>query len=128
MRVFSDAGQMRASREGHTATLLHDGRVLIAGGHTGRPDGTLSSAELYDPATGTFAATGNMTTPRVFHTAMLLDDGRVLIIGGIYSAPGSGELGTAELFDPRPARSQRPGRECMLGDAPRPFCSPVATC
>src|SRR5687768_9014758 len=63
--TFTDAGHMAASRFNHTATLLRDGRVLIAGGHSFVPmerrTRLLSSAELYDPSTGAFAATGDLT-------------------------------------------------------------------
>ena len=71
---------MTAAREGHTATLLANGKVLITGGSTqsvGRAD-----AELFDPTTGTFTATGPMATVRTFHTATLLSSGKVLIAGG----------------------------------------------
>jgi hypothetical protein len=85
---------MTAARIRPTATLLPDGRVLIAGGtHNGI---VLASAEAYDPASGTFTPTGDLAVARFGHTATLLLDGRVLIAGG---DPG-GERGTAsaELF------------------------------
>jgi len=88
------AGSMTVVRQAHTAILLRDGRVLIAGGYSGI---SLSSAETYDAGIGTFAATtGEMTAARSKHTATLLQDGRVFIAGG-YS--GNGYLNTAELFD-----------------------------
>lgn len=89
-------GSMGAARYGHTATLLKSGKVLIAGGFG---SGFLSSAEVYDPNTGTFTATaGAMSVARWGHTATLLPDGKVLIAGGKSSA--SGYLATAEVFDP----------------------------
>ena len=99
--TFTATGNMTVARAGHTATLLFDGRVLIAGGNSplslaGNPE-VLSSAELYDPSTGTFAATGNLTTGRRMHTATLLPDGIVLIASGYGSA---GSLASAELYDP----------------------------
>ena len=95
--TFGPAGSMISARAGHTATLLADGRVLLAGGTDGNQ--VLASAELYDPKTGTFSATGSMTTPRIRHTATLLSDGRVLIAGG---ADGNGNEinSSAELYDP----------------------------
>ena len=85
---FTQTGSMKVSRSGHTATLLNDGRVLITGGVSngfieGNPSVIEQSAELYDPASGAFAATGNMNVARSQHTATLLGDGRVLIAGGL---------------------------------------------
>ena len=67
-----------------TATLLPNGKVLVAGGCS--DDGTLASAELYDPASGTWTATGSLATARNLHTATLLPNGKVLVAGGSGSA------------------------------------------
>src|SRR6266508_3080413 len=89
-------GNMSVERVGHIAVLLADGRVLVIGGHTSA--GTvMSTAELYDPATGSWTITGSMNVARSGHTATALTDGRVLVAGGsppIYMTP------TAELYDP----------------------------
>jgi len=94
--TFSPTGSMTTTRVRHTATLLRDGRVLIAGGFT-KDDDYLASAELYDPTTGTFSPTGSMTTARYVHAATLLSDGRVLISGGEGAV---GISASAELYDP----------------------------
>lgn len=94
------AGLMPAARSGHTATLLNDGRVLIAGGQLGSNFTVATdSALLFDPSSGTFTATGNMNRERYSHSANLLHDGRVLIIGGV--GPGFRDPeATAEVYDP----------------------------
>ena len=98
-RTWTSTGSMVSRRRGHTATLLPDGTVLVVGGDdccTGAMVGTLASAELYDPDTGTWTATGNMITPRAAHTATLLPDGKVLVAGGGKPFP----VTSAELYDP----------------------------
>jgi|GEM_PF-2930975 len=84
-----------------TATLLADGRVLVAGGASD-PDGIpLASAEVYDPHTGRWTATGSMSAGRANHTATLLGDGRVLVAGGAHDNGLIFEnLASAELYDP----------------------------
>ena len=96
-------GSMTTGRVGHAATLLEDGRVLLTGGDGLSP----GSAELYDPATGTFSPTGSMGIARTGHTATLLRDGTVLIAGGTAPEldPGEGSVrldstASAELYDP----------------------------
>jgi hypothetical protein len=96
---FSLAGPMTTKRTGHTATLLRDGRVLLTGGSANTfYQGALASAEIYDPAKGSFRAVGSMSAARLAHRATLLPDGRVLITGG--QAVTDGKLNSAEIYDP----------------------------
>jgi hypothetical protein len=90
------ASPMLEPRSGHTATLLQDGKVLIAGGMRRNQD-FYRSAELYDPATGKFQATGEMAVARVGAAAVLLHSGKVLIVGGWV---GHACTDSAELYDP----------------------------
>jgi hypothetical protein len=94
---FTLTGSMNVSREFHTATLLLNGKVLIAGGDNSTSP-ALGSAELYDPATGAFTLTGSMSAAHDGHTATLLAGGRVLIAGG-YDQTGLA-ANSAELYDP----------------------------
>jgi Galactose oxidase, central domain len=99
---FILTGSLNTARYGATATLLANGMVLVAGGAgTAAIGGGLTSAELYDPATGTFTPTGSLSTPRFNNTATLLNDGRVLVVGGVVDSSGNEEpVASAELFDP----------------------------
>jgi len=93
--TFTFTGSMHFGRVYHTATLLQNGQVLVAGGLSlGPEDFPLASAELYNPSTGTWTEAGSMLTPRYDHTATLLADGQVLVTGGCCL------LDSAELYNP----------------------------
>jgi hypothetical protein len=95
-RNWASTGAPANPRGRHTDTLLLNGKVLIAGG--AGPGGPLRSAELYDAARGTWTMTGLMNTTRGVHSATLLVDGRVLVAGG--TSDGVNALASAEIYDP----------------------------
>jgi hypothetical protein len=98
--TWTFTGSMGGARLGHIAIQLADGRVLVAGGLNSAPPAEIpvTSAELYDPGTGTWSDTADALEVRAGATAMLLPDGRVLVAGGVGL---NGEpLATAELYDP----------------------------
>ena len=94
--TITPTANMNIARSGHTATLLTDGTVLVAGGQYYF---SLIDVELYNPATGTISYTGHMTIPRAGHSAALLFDGRVLTSGGVNG--GGSWLNSAELYTPQ---------------------------
>ena len=110
--TFVATGSLHTARSSATATLLKNGKVLIAGGmlDRGLAADVYATAELYDPATGKFTPTGSMTAARSYATATLLRDGRVLIAGGegCSKAPSCHyvaidelqHLASADLYDP----------------------------
>jgi hypothetical protein len=107
--MVSAIRNMTSRRSSHTATLLKNGRVLIAGGFVGEEQ-SLSSAEIYDPVTDSFFPTESMSVARLSHTATLLSNGKVLIAGGM----DNGEyLPSAELYDPATGRFTPTGRMVM---------------
>jgi choice-of-anchor C domain-containing protein len=95
MGNWASPGPLSTARYSHTATLLTDGRVLVAGGNDGV--NTLDSAEIFNPADGIWSATGSMAQGRQSHKATLLADGRVLVDGG---NDGVNTLDSAEIFNP----------------------------
>jgi hypothetical protein len=92
----------------YTATLLSDGRVLVAGGQSVADPGASTLAELYDPTTGTWEVTSDLTQGRAGHTATFMPDGTVLVAGGISGHDADGQiaswLASAELYDPGTGR------------------------
>jgi hypothetical protein len=102
--AFTPTASMNGARAGHSATLLANGKVLVAGGYDGQAHYSeackcrflgMATAELYDPATGTFTPTGDMTAPLAGPIATLLSDGKVWITTG-----GDGPDFGAQLYDP----------------------------
>ena len=116
---WTRTGDMAQSRASPTATLLRDGRVLVAGGLDAATR-SLASAEVYDPASGTWSPVGDMLHRRAFHAAVLLDDGTVLVTGG--NVDEEDAIPHAEVFDPRSGSWS--SVEAM--DAPRQSHSMVA--
>ncbi len=112
---------MAFARTDHNAILLDNGKVLVVGGanSSGIPQ---TSAELYDPSSGTFSITGSMNFPRQNAGAVLLADGRVLVVGG-WTIPGGGQTTAAEIYNPEtgtwtPASSMHSMRTSALGQSP----------
>jgi hypothetical protein len=94
-------GSLITARGSNSATLLQNGKVLIAGGTTNGTDNSLASAEIYDPASETFSATGSLNVERMSQTATLLSNGQVLMVGGFVTGFGLQQtLNMTELYDP----------------------------
>ena len=115
---FIPTGGLSVGRYGHTATALAGGEVLIAGGERIDEDGfdiALSSAEIYNPATGRFHPTGSMRVARKHHTATLMRDGRVLIAGG--EDNNGHALDSAEIYNPGSGTFRSVGRMYSAHDS-----------
>jgi Kelch motif/Galactose oxidase, central domain len=97
--LWSRAASLATGREEHTATLLPNGRVLVAGGTDGRGR-VLASAELYDPVHNRWTSAGSMAATRIDHTATLLPSGKVLLAGGLVLPFPAPSLASTELYDP----------------------------
>lgn len=131
--LFTAVGPLGDARDSHSATLLADGKVLVAGGYS------VSSAEVFDPASSTWSTTGAMSVPRLDHTSSRLADGTVLVAGGT-SPGGCCPTGSAERYDPgtgtwspaEPMASPRAGHSATLltspsctSNEPPPWCGRV---
>jgi hypothetical protein len=112
--TWTATGSLNTPRYHHTETLLPNGKALVAGGVYATDTNLtgLSSAELYDPVTGTWAATGAMNSSRSQHSATSLPNGKVLVVG----------FDSAELYDPATGtwtptgslNTPQPGHTAML--------------
>ena len=104
--VFTSTGTLAFPREMQAASLLRDGRVLVAGGAhlAGEPGSvTVPTAEIYDPASGTFSIVGDMAVPRYEAIPVTLADGSILLAGGwAFGGDTVGDMPTAsaERFVP----------------------------
>lgn len=92
-------GSLGTNRSNHTATLLYSSKVLVIGGQSGGC--SLSSTEVYDPWTKSFAAGPAVAAARESHTTTLLKDGRLLIVGGLQNLSPNPKtyLNTSEIYD-----------------------------
>jgi len=98
--AWTPTGSMRTARASHTATVLPNGLVLVAGG-TGDANTALASSELYNSASGTWSSTADLNTARVSARAVLLSNGRVLVMGGCIVSDCLGSTTkTAEIYTP----------------------------
>jgi N-acetylneuraminic acid mutarotase len=97
-RTWTATASLSTARDYFTATLLRDGRVLVAGGYDAS-NNSLASTEIYDPSAATWSQGAPMNVSRGYHTATLLSDGRVLVAGGDTGSSWA-PTRTAEIFDP----------------------------
>jgi hypothetical protein len=103
--TWASVGNLNVNREGHTATLLPNGVVVVAGGFDWSSRLTVNSAEWYDPVDAIWRAAGTLNNARLDHTATLLPNGKVLVAGGYFvllPSYANISLGSAELYDVPP--------------------------
>jgi N-acetylneuraminic acid mutarotase len=99
--TWSQAANLLTARQFHTATLLPNGKVLVAGGMSPPTYSMpMTNAEIYDPVANTWTAAAPMTSARIYHTATLLSNGKVLIVGGTGGPAIPAPVDSAEIYDP----------------------------
>ena len=122
---WTATGSLNTARDFHTATLLPNGKVLVAGG-VDNSGYSYASAELYDPASGSWTVTGSLNTARDNHTATLLPNGKVLVAGGVIIAAAllpARNCTTRRAGAGRPRAASTPHADCT-----RRRCCPTARC
>lgn len=97
-KVWAPAGTLTHARMDHTATLLPNGKVLVAGGRG--QTGVITSVEFYDPVANAWTVGAGLITPRFDHTATLLPNGKVLVAGGYRGGVSFPDWAGVELYDP----------------------------
>jgi hypothetical protein len=110
-------GNLNTGRYNHQAILLWTGKVLIAGGYAAVNSSLLNSAELYDPATKTFAPTGNMTSARINPFFTRLPDGKILVSNG--SDAAGNPIQALEIYDPATGTFTSAGNELVARNGNR---------
>ena len=106
---WKPAGQLNQQRYHHAAALLPNGKVLVVGGGTSEYGGAvLATAELFDPATGSWTYTGSLASARRYHTATVLPDGKVLIAGGSDAGDNRSPRPSCTTRSPAPSRPWAP--------------------
>ena len=119
--TWSDTGTMGTPRSFHTATLLQDGTILVAGGYSYASSAVLASAEIYDPGRGTWRPTGHLRVGRYGHTMTRLRSGKILVAGGTYEDFLDLPTDSTELYDPVA------GTWTTIANLPRAFSHHTAT-
>jgi hypothetical protein len=108
--TWSTTGSLHTARRDAYATLLQDGRVLVVGGcSTNCTQTLLTSAELYNPSSGTWSATGSISVGRTGASITLLKSGKVLLAGGADLSASGPSARLAELFDPSTGKWSQAG-------------------
>jgi Kelch motif len=92
--TWMNVASLNSAHSYHTATLLPNGKILVAGGYAGS---FLRSVEVYDPIANTWTPVASLNSARAYHTATLLSSGKVLVVGG---HNGTSEITSTEVYDP----------------------------